>query len=594
MERIDGVRTDNKVLLRLIRKAEGSYTVSDLSKAIGPMIDLMFVSQFIGVRGVTVMGYVSPLIMLFELIGTTLNSGARNKASAMIGAGRTEEANRAFSGSLIVGGGFSMLAAILTAVLCPGVCRVLGAGDPEFFEMTKQYVFGYLIGLPFFTVTRILTPYLQMEGEYKRVNATAVLTTVIDVAADAFVVFVLHGGMFEIGLATSLGYVVPFFVSASYFWRRKHRSTFRLSFRNFDGRLCMEMIRLGAPSGMVKGSNALGGVLINNMLTAFNTHYLVAAYGVFSQITVFVRSSWYAPADTLHAFAGVLIGEEDRRSLKELQKAALQHAALYTGVVAALLFAFAEPLARILMKSDDPEALRMSAECIRVACLSLPFHSVVYNFNNYLMPVKRVGFSCLYSFLIECGCIVPVTFLMLRLMGTGGAWTAKIISMAILSLIAVLYVYGNKEGGTFRDKMLLLPGNFGVDPADEIAVAASSTEEILMLSKIAVSFALEHGAERKRAKTFGLVTEELAGIFSAHGFADGEKHHVNARLVSKDGDLIIRMRDDCKSFNLVEYDRIANRDRKDGDGPGLAIIMNMSKQVQYMATFGANSLVVRI
>jgi len=49
----------------------------------------------------------------------------------------------------------------------------------------------------------------------------------------------------------------------------------------------------------VKASNALGGVLINNLLTAVSTPYLVAAYGVFSQITVFVRSSWiYGAGDS--------------------------------------------------------------------------------------------------------------------------------------------------------------------------------------------------------------------------------------------------------------------------------------------------------
>ena len=131
MERISGARAENRILHRLIRKAEASYTVSDISKAIGPMIDLMFVSLFIGVRGVTVIGYVSPLIMLFELIGTTLNSGSRNKVSALICAGQQEEANRAFSGSLIAGGGLSALAAVLTALFCSGVCVVLGARDPE-------------------------------------------------------------------------------------------------------------------------------------------------------------------------------------------------------------------------------------------------------------------------------------------------------------------------------------------------------------------------------------------------------------------------------------------------------------------------------
>ena len=95
-------KPDNIILRRLFRRGEISYTVSDLSKALGPIIDLMFIGRFIGPDGLTVMGYVAPLIMLFELIGTTVASGARNRVSALIGAGDLEEAHRMFSASVIM------------------------------------------------------------------------------------------------------------------------------------------------------------------------------------------------------------------------------------------------------------------------------------------------------------------------------------------------------------------------------------------------------------------------------------------------------------------------------------------------------------
>jgi len=136
MERLDGTKSENRILRGMFRSAESSYAVSDLAKALGPIIDLMFVSQFIGVEGVTVLGYVSPLIMLFEMTGTMLNSGARNKVSSLLGAGRLEEANQAFSGSLILGGGLSVLLVVLTALFCPQVCLILGARDPALQEMT--------------------------------------------------------------------------------------------------------------------------------------------------------------------------------------------------------------------------------------------------------------------------------------------------------------------------------------------------------------------------------------------------------------------------------------------------------------------------
>ncbi|MBQ6594820.1 MAG: ATP-binding protein [Clostridia bacterium] len=593
MKRLFAKSTDNRIIRRLFRKAEISYTVSDISKALGPMIDLMFISRFIGPDGITVIGYVAPLIMLFELIGTAVSSGARNRVSTLIGAGDLEAADRVFSCSVVMGCGLSISIAVLIAAFCALVSLGLGARDPAIRGMTMAYIRGYLIGFPFFTLTRILTPYLQMEGQYRRVSAVSVLTTIVDVLADAFAVFVLRGGMFEIGLATSVGYIVPVFVSAAFFIGPKRRTAFRFSFGGFSPKLCGEILRRGAPSGVIKGSNSAGGVLINNMLTSMNMPYLVAACGVFSQITVFFRSSWYAPADTLHAFAGVFIGEEDRSSLKEIQRLALLHALVCTGAVTLFLFSLAGPLAGVFLRSDDPAALRLSRECIRVACFSLPYHAVIYNFNNYLMAVKRLRFCGVFSFLIECGSLVPITFLLLRVTGYHGAWIAKVVSMLVLSLVAVRYV-SLQPGETFRDRMLLLPESFGTGREDEIAVTAASTEEILDLSRIAVAFALEHGAEKQRAMHFGLITEELSGFMAEHGFSDGGPHSINMRLAAKNGDLIIRIRDDCRPFNVTEHYRMIQELRDREEELGLAIIMGLAREVKYTAAFGANNLIVRI
>ena len=585
--------TDNRFLHELFRKAEISYTVSDLSKAIGPVIGTMFIGRCIGADGLTVMGYVSPLVMLLELIGTAVSSGSRNKVSALIGAGEIREADRAFSASLIIGNGLSLCATLLLFVFCGRVSFLLGARDPLIREMTMRYIYGHLIGFPFFTMTRILTPYLQMEGRYRRVNASAALTTLIYIAADAFVIFVLHGSMLAIGLATSLGHIVPFFVVVSFFAGKKDRSAFRFTFDGFSLKPGLEILRLGTPAGIVKGSSFLGGVAINNMLTSMNRLYLVAACGVFSQITVFFRSSWYAPADTLHAFAGVFIGEEDKDSLKGVQKISLYHALLYTGIVTAFLFLCADHLALVFLKSGDHEGLKLTAECIRASCLALPFHSIVYNFNKYLMAAKKLRFCSFYSFLIECGTLVPVTFIFLKIFGYQGAWFSRIANMLVLSLIAVFYICLH-EGRSFRDKMLLLKEDFGISKEDELSITAHSTKEIEELSHLAVAFALEHDAEKKRALTYGLITEELSVVLAEHGFTDGKAHSISARLLAKDGDLIVRIRDDCKPFNLKEYYEIIQKEKETGKEISLTIIMKMAKDVRYTTAFGTNNLIIRI
>ena len=110
MKDLYGEEAKNKILHRLFLKAEISWALSDLSKSIGPMIDLVFISQFIGINGVTVMGYVAPLIILLTFIGTSVSNGARVKTALFLGAGNLTEANQIFSNAVILGGVISILA----------------------------------------------------------------------------------------------------------------------------------------------------------------------------------------------------------------------------------------------------------------------------------------------------------------------------------------------------------------------------------------------------------------------------------------------------------------------------------------------------
>lgn len=121
--------------------------------------------------------------------------------------------------------------------------------------------------------------------------------------------------------------------------------------------------------------------------------------------------------------------------------------------------------------------------------------------------------------------------------------------------------------------MLLLPRNFGTTADNEISIMADSVQDIERLSKIAIAFAMEHDASAKRARNFGLVIEELSIFFAEHGFKDGMPHYINARLVAKDDDLIVRMRDDCQLLSLKEYYQLVkeSQDKKD-DEMNLSII----------------------
>ena len=139
MENLYGEKIKNNILSRLFTKAEIAWDLSDISRSIRPMIDLIFISQFISINGVTVMGSVAPLIILLGFLGTNVANGARVNTAPFLEAENLPEANRIFSKAVILGGFISLSTAFLITVFSDGVCFLLGVRDYDILDLTKIY-----------------------------------------------------------------------------------------------------------------------------------------------------------------------------------------------------------------------------------------------------------------------------------------------------------------------------------------------------------------------------------------------------------------------------------------------------------------------
>jgi anti-sigma regulatory factor (Ser/Thr protein kinase) len=88
--------------------------------------------------------------------------------------------------------------------------------------------------------------------------------------------------------------------------------------------------------------------------------------------------------------------------------------------------------------------------------------------------------------------------------------------------------------------------------------------------------------------------EEMAGNIVDHGFVkDNKKHSVDVRVVRKDDDVILRLRDDCVPFDPGERMSMASSDDITKN-IGIRMIFRMATDVQYQNILGLNVLTVRI
>ena len=79
-----------------------------------------------------------------------------------------------------------------------------------------------------------------------------------------------------------------------------------------------------------------------------------------------------------------------------------------------------------------------------------------------------------------------------------------------------------------------------------------------------------------------------------HGFPkDNRKHTADIRLVKKNDDLILRVKDDCPAFDPAERRSIMDPEDKTRN-IGIRIVYGAAKDIQYQNMFGLNVTTMRI
>ena len=116
---------------------------------------------------------------------------------------------------------------------------------------------------------------------------------------------------------------------------------------------------------------------------------------------------------------------------------------------------------------------------------------------------------------------------------------------------------------------------------------------MIRLSREAEDFCRKHGADRRRTMLIALTVEEMAGNIVDYGFSDGKKHSIELRLVKKDGDFVVSIRDNCRAFNPKKQLELTNPDDPVSN-IGIRMISGMAKEFRYVNPMRINHLIVRV
>ena len=574
------------MIRKLIKQMLAAQTLSALTVSLCLLIDNMMIGRYLGVQAIAAYGLANPVLLVIGAIGSMLAAGVQVACGKSLGSGSKEETDRGYSSAIGLMLAVSLLFMLLVLLLRDQLATAMGAGSRgELFEQTRDYLTGFIIGAPGSMGALVLVPFLQMAGQSSLLIAAVLGMTVTDVAFDLLNVLVFHGGMFGMGLASSLSYYVAMLIALGYFLSKK--CVFRFSVRLITAKKIRELLAGGVPTIFTMASSVVLVFILNKILMAVGGSEAVAAYSVLLTIGNSSNCISTGIGGVSLTLSGILYNEEDATGLQALFKLLARYAVILGAAVGILLMIFAPSVVSIFIPKAGA-AREMTILGVRLFALGLIPCCVNNALKSLYQGTERVLLTEIISILE--GALLPAlaAFLLSRMLGTTGVWLYFVAGECLALLCTALYVSRKNHAFSFESKpYLLLKDGFGAEKGDLLEKDIHSLSDVTETAQAAKQFCLLHGQGEKTANHIALCVEEMASNTVIHGFSKEKKNHLSVRIQHKEGRWVLRFRDDCRAFDPVHYVPQGGK-----DALGIRLVMAMADDIRYTYSLNLNNLTI--
>ena len=579
----------SKVMFRLLPIQVFLAAIS----AVNGILSSYFASNYIGIKAVSAVGLYAPITLLIQAISIMLVGGSVALCGQYRGRNEQDQLQKVFSldisVSALISGLFLMLFLLLGSLNTTGFITH-DAAARSFFN---RYLIGQAIGIIPLMTGNQLSAFLSMENKGKLTLLASFLYIAVNLGLNHLFVCVLHLETLGLALASSLGLWVFFLVQIQYFLFGKSHMKLRL--KQLPWRETGEIIRVGIPGALCTGYQTARGLIVNWLLEAFVGTVGISALATCNNLLALF---WAIPTGMLAVSSmmiNVSVKEEDRQTLTDVMRVMFRRYLPLMCVVSAILIACAEPLTRIFFRNPTDPVYMMMVWGLRILPLCMPLSIICTHFSCYGNTSGKNGLVHGLSLMDGLICVVGFTALLIRPLGMNSVYLANVLNGVVVVLIIIAYsCFKVKHVPHSMDELMVIPEEFGAPETERLDLSVKNMKDVLSVSRQIQDFFREKGIDERRAYLSGLAMEEMAGNIVEHGFVkDRKRHSVDVRVVHKDDDVILRLKDDCIPFNPSEQQRFAEGEDR-AKNIGIRIVFHTARDIQYQNILGMNVLTIRL
>ncbi len=318
------------------------------------MVDTIVVGQYLGVNalaGVGSTGSINFLVLGF-VIGVC--SGFAIPVAQCFGSKDFDELKKYVGNTLWLAVSFAAVLTTATCLLCGNILRWMNTPDNVFSE-AYDYIFVIFLGIPVTFLYNILSGFIRSLGDSKTPVIFLVISSILNIALDVFMIVVLKMGVAGAGWATVISQLVSGLMCLVFIVKKFELLHLKKEDLPPDLYYIRRLCGVGLPMGLQYSITAIGTILLQAAVNGLGSVYM-ASVTAGNKVGQFMCCPFDAMGSTMATYGGQNVGagkpDRIRKGLFCCSALGAGYALLALGV--AVLFG--GNLAMLFVSSSDLES----------------------------------------------------------------------------------------------------------------------------------------------------------------------------------------------------------------------------------------------
>lgn len=352
------------------------------------LVDTIIVGKTLGVEALAGVGATGSIN--FMIIGFCMGvcNGFVIPVAQCFGAKKPADLRKYVFNGYICSIVFAIVLTLASVIFCRRILIIMNT-PADIIDHAYNYIIVIFIGIPTVFLYNMVSGVIRSLGDSKTPVVFLVLSSIINVVLDFFLILVCKMGVAGAGWATVTSQLISGLTCLIYMYKKydilKGDKSERVLDRRFITNLCMN----GVPMGLQYSITAIGSTILQAAVNTLGSTY-VAAMTAGSKMFNFTCCPFDALGSTMATYAGQNVGAAKIKRLGQGVRSAMIIGSVYSVLSLIALYFTTDYIALLFVNASETTIIALTRQFILAsACFYIPLTGV----NVVRFCIQGMGFS---------------------------------------------------------------------------------------------------------------------------------------------------------------------------------------------------------